>query len=65
MKFTLSEWASIKCALGTALAEAEECAASLEAEVKQDTSCLKDYLECKMKIAELSGFIARIENATV
>ena len=64
MKFTLSEWASIKCALGTALAEAEECAA-LEAEVKKDPACIKDYLDSKMKIAELEGFISRIENATV
>ncbi len=65
MKFTLSEWASIKCALGTALAEAEECATALEAEVKKDPACIKDYLDSKMKIAELEGFISRIENATV
>ena len=65
MKFTLSEWAVIKCALGTALSEAEECAANLEAEVKVDTTAIKDYLESKMKIAELTGFIARIENATI
>ena len=65
MKFTLSEWASIKCALGTALSEAEDCAAGLEAEVKKDPSSIKDYLESKMKIAELAGFIARIENATI
>ena len=55
----------IKCALGTALAEAEECAAALEAEVKKDPACIKDYLDSKMKIAELEGFISRIENATV
>ena len=65
MKFTLSEWASIKCALGTALEDERECAASLEAEVKINPSCVKDYLASKMKIAELEGFIARIENATV
>lgn len=65
MKFTLSEWASIKCALGTALADAEECAAELEIEAKKDPTAIKDYLESKMKIAELEGFIARIENATV
>jgi len=65
MKFTLSEWASIKCALGTALAEAEDCAMELEAEVKTDSTALRDYLDAKMKIAELAGFIARIENATV
>ena len=65
MKFTLSEWASIKCALGTALVEAEDCAKGLEDEVKANPKCLKDYLESKMKVAELAGFIARIENATV
>ena len=65
MKFTLSEWTSIKCALGTALSEEEEYAANLETEVKKDTSLIKDYMESKIKIAELTGFIARIENATV
>ncbi len=65
MKFTLSEWESIKCALGTALCEAEELAEDLEAEVKKDPACLKDYLASNMKIAELSGFIARIENSTI
>jgi len=65
MKFTLSEWASIKCALGTALYEAEVCAESLEKEAKADTIAIKDYLESKMKIAELAGFISRIENATI
>ena len=65
MKFTLSEWASIKCALGTALNEMEELAASLEKEVKNDTSLIKDYMESKLKISELTSFIARIENATV
>lgn len=35
MKFTLSEWESIKCVLGTAFVEAEECATSLEEEVKK------------------------------
>lgn len=65
MKFTLSEWAAIKCALGTALVEAEELAAELEIEVQKDPTCIKDYLDAKMKIAELEGFIARIESATV
>ena len=65
MKFTLSEWASIKCALGTALIEAEECAANLEIELKTNPAIIKDYLDSKMKIAELAGFIARIESATV
>ena len=65
MKFTLSEWASIKCALGTALNEAEEHAASLEEEVIADPSLIKDYMEAKVKIAELAGFISRIENATI
>ena len=65
MKFTLSEWSSIKCALGTALAEEEDCAAGLEEEAKTDPAAIKDYLECKIKIAELAGFIARIENATI
>jgi len=65
MKFTLSEWASIRCALGTALCEAEEMTASLETEVKTNPTALKDYLDGKMKIAELTGFISRIENATI
>lgn len=65
MKFTLSEWASIKCALGTALDEEQGLSESLEKEVKTDPSVLKDFLNAKMKIAELSGFIARIENATI
>lgn len=65
MKFTLSEWASIKCALGTALEDEQECAAELEAEVKTNPACVKDYLNAKMKVAELEGFIARIENATI
>ena len=64
MKFTLSEWATIKCYLGTALIDMEECAADLENEVKTDPSALRDYLECKMKIVELEGFINRIETAT-
>jgi hypothetical protein len=65
MKFTLSEWASIKCALGTALSEEEDYAANLEKEVKSDTSLIKDYLQSKIKIAELAGFIQRIESATI
>jgi hypothetical protein len=65
MKFTLSEWTVIKCALGTALSEAEECAASLESEVKKDPSCLKDYLESKMQVAQFVNFISRIETATI
>ncbi len=65
MKFTLSEWASIKCALGTALDDAQDLAAELEKEVKTNPACVKDYLDAKMKIAELAGYISRIENATV
>ena len=65
MKFTLSEWATFKCYLGKALIDMEECAADLENEVKTDPSALRDYLECKMKIVELEGFINRIETATV
>lgn len=65
MKFTLSEWATIKCYLGTALIDMEECAADLEKEVGTNPLALKDYLECKMKIIELEGFITRIETATV
>lgn len=65
MKFTLSEWAAIKCYLGTALDDALECVASLEEEVKKDPSCLKDYMACKMQVVELENFIQRIETATV
>ena len=65
MKFTLSEWASIKQALGTALDDAQDLAVQLEKEVKTDPTCITDYLDAKMKIAELEGFISRIENATV
>jgi len=65
MKFTLSEWASIQQALGTALCEAETLVAELEIEVKTNPDVLKDYLEGKMKVAEWEGFISRIESATV
>ena len=65
MKFTLSEWLSIRCALGTALYEAEECVASLEEELQSDPTpiLIKDYIECKSNVTELANFIARIENA--
>jgi len=65
MKFTLSEWDSISRALGTALSEAETLATELEVEVKTNPSAIKDYLDSKMRVAELAGFIARIENATI
>lgn len=65
MKFTLSEWESIKRALGTALDEAESLIVDLEAEVKTNPAIIKDYLESKMRVAELQGFILRIESATI
>lgn len=65
MKFTLTEWAAIKCYLGTALEEATECAAGLEEEIKKDPSCLKDLLSVKAQVAQLENFIQRIETATV
>ena len=65
MKFTLSEWDSIRRALGTALTEAESLVADLETEVKTNPSIINDYLDSKMRTAELASFITRIENATV
>lgn len=65
MKFTLSEWAAIKCYLGTALEEAQDCVAGLEEEVKKDPSCVKDLLACKMQVVELESFIQRIETVTI
>ena len=65
MKFTLSEWAAIKCYLGTALEEALECAASLEEEIKKDSSCFNDLLSVKAQVTQLENFIQRIETATI
>ena len=65
MKFTLSEWDSIRRALGTALCEAEALIPDLEAEAKTNPSYIKDYLDSKMWAAELAGYISRIENATI
>ena len=65
MKFTLSEWDSIRRALGTALDEAESLIVDLEEEVKTNPGVIKDYLEGKMRVVELQGFISRIESATI
>ncbi|MCD7805659.1 MAG: hypothetical protein LUH03_11070 [Oscillospiraceae bacterium] len=67
MKFTLSEWNAIKRYLATALDDAEDLVSSLEAEIKDkpDYTVVKDYMAAKMSVAELEGFIARIESATV
>lgn len=65
MKFTLTEWAAIKCYLGTALEEAQDCATSLEDEIQKNPACLKDLLSVKAQVAQLENFIQRIETATV
>ena len=65
MKFTLSEWDSIRRALGTALVEEESFIVNLEAEVKTNPAIIKDYLDGKIRVAELQSFISRIENATI
>jgi hypothetical protein len=65
MKFTLSEWESIKIALGTALFEEEECLKSLEKESKTNPEVIRDLCESTLKVAELANFIDRIEHATV